>query len=198
MIITCPSCKRRFELRSKTPATFRCPKCHYQAPFQSILNESPVKNTDSSSDYDVTAMERQSKQKSGINPNQETHVFTGDNLSQQEKTKMVVTCGHLHILNNNSVIKDIPLKLGTPILGRMSTDSQATIKIAPDPYMSRGHARMKIALASDGQIQYIIAPMKQSSPIYLDNNEIPFGKSAILRNGCKIKMGETEMMFVIK
>lgn len=194
MIITCPSCKRRFELRSKMPATFSCPKCHYQAPFQSLLAEDPI----APPAFDAKSTDQSPNHKADFNPNQNTRVYTGEDFSQQEKTKMVVTCGHLHILNKDSVIKDIALKLGTPTLGRMSTDSEATIKIAPDPYMSRVHARMKIALTSDGQIQYVITPVKQNNPIYLDNRQIPFGKSAILHNGCKIKMGETEMIFVIK
>lgn len=198
MIITCPSCKRRFELRSKIPSIFHCPKCHYQAPFQSILDQNSQSATDVPPVFDATTMKSSINSEQAFDPNQPTQVYVGNGTPQQDKTKLVVTCGHLHILNNNSVVKDVALKLGTPTLGRLSSDSQASIKIAPDPYMSRIHARMKISLEADGQVQYIITPVKQNSPIFLENKQIPFGKSAILHNGCKIKMGETEMLFVIK
>lgn len=194
MIITCPNCQRRFELRSKKPNLFVCPKCNHRAPFQSVVGDGGSSPMDVPPAFDAAALDVNDN----ASQNQETQVFNQQPVNQHEPTRMVVACGHLHVLSRNSVVRDITLSVGMHTLGRMSTDSQATIKIAPDPYMSRIHASMKIDVTPDGQVRYVISPAKPNNPVVLDNSQLPFGKSAILRNGCKIRMGETEMMFVIK
>ena len=38
MIITCPSCNRRFDLQRRPPKQFRCPKCGFTTAFSEVLN----------------------------------------------------------------------------------------------------------------------------------------------------------------
>ncbi len=45
MIITCPSCNRRFELQRRPPKQFRCPKCGFTTAFSEVLNNG-VKHSD--------------------------------------------------------------------------------------------------------------------------------------------------------
>lgn len=203
MIIKCPSCGRRFDLQRKAPANFCCPKCKYRAPFSSITNESPDAQQAIPPVFDESLLNINDTPPTQVvkteDKNDKTRVYTDKKQNAPEDhTRMVVKCGHLQVIQGNAIVRDITIPQGAHTLGRMSSDSMASIKIAPDPYMSRLHARMKVVLDKEGQMQYILTPLKPSSPVYLDNRAIPEGKSAVLRHGCRIQMGYTTMIFVIK
>ena len=79
-------------------------------------------------------------------------------------------------------------------LGRLSSDSNAKIKIAPDMAMSRIHAGMRTTKIN-GQIVYQITSVKNENPVYVNNQPVGKGKACSLKNGDMIRMGDTTMVF---
>lgn len=202
MIIKCPSCGRRFELRHKAPMTFSCPKCKYRAPFSEVIENEHASMMDIPPTFNGNATVQDSRPTEVVNVNDKDGKTTVYNIDSQvesnDKTKVVFKTGHLHVMQGNCIVKDIKFGVGVYTLGRMSSDSTASIKIAPDNYMSRVHARMKVVPSTGPVNQYILTPLKDNNPVYVENREIPYGKSAVLRSGCKIVMGATTIIFVIK
>lgn len=45
-IITCPACKRQFNLKHKAPRIFTCPKCSFTTSFTSVLGGAQAPNND--------------------------------------------------------------------------------------------------------------------------------------------------------
>ncbi len=85
---------------------------------------------------------------------------------------------------------------GVFVLGRDSSDSKATIKIARDPYMSRQHA--KLSAANVGGISTcLLTCISQSNPIYINGQKINSGTPAPLRNGDRILLGMTTVVLNI-
>lgn len=202
MIIKCPSCGRRFDLRHKAPATFSCPKCKYRAPFSEVVEDEHAGMMDTPPAFNGGGTVEDSRPTEVVSVNDKngkTSVYNIDSqMAGSDKTQVFIKTGHLHVMQGNRVVQDIKLGTGVYTLGRMSSDSTASIKIAPDTYMSRVHARMKV-VAGAGQVnQYILTPLKENNPVYVEGKMIPYGKSAVLRSGCKIVMGATTVIFVIK
>lgn len=202
MIIKCPSCGRRFELRHKAPVTFSCPKCNYRAPFSEVMENEHASMMDTPPAFNGGATVQDSRPTEVVNVNDKDGKTSVHNVDSQmagsDKTQVVFKTGHLHVMQGNRIVQDIKLGTGVYTLGRMSSDSTANIKIAPDTYMSRVHARMKVVAGTGSVNQYILTPLKDNNPVYVENREIPYGKSAVLRSGCKIVMGATTVIFVIK
>lgn len=203
MIIKCPSCGRRFDLRHKAPATFSCPKCKYRAPFSDVIENEAAGMMDTPPAFNGGATVEDSRPTEVTNVDSKDGKTTVYNVDSQmagsDKTQVFFKTGHLHVMQGNRIVNDIKLGAGgVYTLGRMSSDSTANIKIAPDTYMSRVHARMKVVPGTGPANQYILTPLKENNPVYVENREIPYGKSAVLRSGCKIVMGSTTVIFVIK
>lgn len=95
---------------------------------------------------------------------------------------------------NNHPFSTIPLPFGNYELGRLSSDSNAKVKITPDLSMSRIHAGMR-TIKMNGQIVYQITSVKDENPVYVNNQPIKKGKAYSLKNGDQIKMGDTTMLF---
>jgi len=87
-----------------------------------------------------------------------------------------------------------PLMQGTYILGRASSDSKATLKLAPDPYMSRQHARLYVG-AVNGKIQCHLCGLASTNPIFVNDKKIETGSPVTLKSGDKILLGMTTILF---
>lgn len=218
MIIKCPNCGRRFDLQRQPPTTFRCPKCSFTVPFSVVLHEQKIDIVSSNTSSDGTAI-------SGNNTlvdSQETQVVSEkptcvvDNL-QNDKTRVIDG------LNKDEKTRFVPGLQARPMkravfqmsyngrnygvvnlphgnfynLGRQSSDSKAQIKLTPDVAMSRIHAGMRTVQSPQGQIVYQITSAKNSNPVYINGKAIAQGKSANLKNGDTLKMGETTLVFRI-
>ncbi|MGM9869124.1 MAG: FHA domain-containing protein [Sodaliphilus sp.] len=205
MIITCPGCGRRFNLERRPPATFRCPKCAFTAPFSSILNENNSSEASFSTQDGQISLHTnggvsKTKVVSELANTDHTRVVSGlanDGHTsvvpalqpQQKKAAFAVTFqGHPYAT--------IPLPFGNFELGRNSSDSKAKVRLTPDMAMSRVHAGMRTTKIN-GQIVYQITSVKNENPVYVNNTPIAKGKAYNLKNGDQVRMGDTIMIFRI-
>lgn len=83
---------------------------------------------------------------------------------------------------------------GIYVLGRDSSDSNASIKLAGDPYMSRQHAKLSAANAG-GIPTCLLTCVSQANPIYINGQKINNGVPTPLRDGDKILLGMTTVFF---
>ncbi|MDE6271740.1 MAG: FHA domain-containing protein [Muribaculaceae bacterium] len=92
----------------------------------------------------------------------------------------------------------IPLKPGQYIMGRDSSDSGATMRIAPDPYMSRRHAHLSVAVGVDGIMRLTITGMNSQNDIFINSCRLYPGASAAINPGDEILLGMTNLKYVVK
>lgn len=207
MIIKCPNCGFRYELQRRPPATFHCRKCSFTIPFQIVLNE---QNTNLSmdvtnSDVNISGDSTVVVPTNGSNLGNKTEVVA---IPESDHTKVVAGLGDktkvvpslqqkrgmLQVTFNNRPFSTIPLPYGNYELGRLSSDSNAKIKITPDMSMSRIHAGMRTTKIN-GLIVYQITTVKNENPVYVNNQPVGKGKACSLKNGDMIRMGDTTMVF---
>lgn len=197
MIIKCPNCERRFDLQRRPPVVFRCPKCSYSVPFNTILNEQfPDVDTEKKPDNSTTVENATHL----INKPQhnETQIVAG--LALGEKTEFVPSMqpqsrGMLQVTYHGTNYGVINLPQGNFYnLGRRSSDGQAQIKITPDISMSRIHAGMRTVVIN-GRVVYQITSAKADNPVFVNGTAVTKGQSFNLKSGDQIRMGETIMVF---
>ena len=207
MIITCPNCGYRYELQRRPPVTFHCRKCTFSAPFNLLFNSNvsqpscDVTNSESAVTSE-TAMNMAANNTMVEDNTQVTAGLANDHTkvvaSLQYKTTVVPSLqqkkGVLQVSFKGHPYSTIPLPFGNFDLGRMSSDSSAKVKIAPDMSMSRIHAGMRTTKVN-GQIVYQITSAKNENPVFVNNQPISKGKAFNLKNGDVIKMGDTTMVF---
>lgn len=107
-------------------------------------------------------------------PNAKTRVAQG---AQSLVTLMVMESG-----------KVLPLKTGTYTLGRDSIDSKASVRVAPDRYMSRLHAKIDVTPGGT-----TITGIAENNPILVNGKSIQAGIPVALRNGDKVQLGMTTL-----
>lgn len=189
MIIKCPQCGNMYNLRQKPSKEFCCPSCKYKAPFKQVI------------DYSLHAGESVTKadvpETAVVDNTEKTRIATnmvGDKTMlvpglQQKKASLQISYKGVGM---GSVA--LP-PTGNFILGRRSSDSKAQVKIAPDMTMSRMHAAMRVMKGPDGGPSYQITTIKSDNPVYVNGQEIGKGKICVLKNGDKIRLGETDLVF---
>lgn len=156
---------------------FRCPKCGMQAPFGQLMpNVKPAQAAQPLKTNIVTAPAGQ------FSPGGKTHVASKPNIAEL-------------VIENSG--RAFPIAQGTYTLGRASADSTASLKLAPDPYMSRLHARLDVIPAPGGCMCRITA-MSSANSIYVNNTKLQTGQSASLRNNDRILLGMTNVIFRTK
>lgn len=204
MIITCPSCGRRFNLERRPPVTFRCPKCSFNAPFSTILNErnSAEPNTNNTQDGHIEIplnedSSNKTKVVSSLADNGYTKVVS--ELANVGKTSVIPALqpqkkGVFLVSFQGRQYGTIPLPFGNFELGRNSSDSNAKVKLTPDMSMSRIHAGMRTTKIN-GQMVYQITSVKNDNPVFVNNCPIAKGKAYNLKNGDQVRMGDTIMVF---
>lgn len=210
MVITCPSCGRRFSLERRPPETFHCPKCSFTVPFSVVLNGGDNKSENDSS------MNTQDGQV-------EIPVSPGNDGNKTKVVPVTTSDGHTQVVSGlqmggkTSVVPSLQarqmkavfqlsfrgMQYGTIVLpsgnfevGRKSSDSRAKVRLTPDMSMSRIHAGMR-TVKINGHVVYQITSVKNENPVYVNQMPIPKGKACNLKNGDQIMMGETIIIFRI-
>lgn len=200
MIIRCPQCKKQYNLKSSHPQAllgkqFTCPNCGFSVPFTVLLKNSTPDNpalhthiVGSGGNGGGQAMGGQPTQVFG-QPTQvagnHTHVYGQQEVIQKQMVYLEV----------EGTQQRFQLQMGTYILGRNSIDSPATIKLAPDPYMSRRHAQLDV-IHRGGNLICAITAFPNANPVYINGQQLPPTKAILLKSGVTIQMGMTKVKFV--
>lgn len=177
-IITCPACRQKYRLTPKDPSSlavknFSCPKCRYSTPFPALIKDLPQNITHSDS-----PIQQPVKQ----------HTATKVTPGIGAEAKVYITVAG----SNNRFI----LKQGIYILGRRSSDSTATLQLAPDISMSRQHARLAVQLVG-GKLMAQIVGLKANNPILVNGKMLTAGQPCMLKSGDNIQLGSTRILFAI-
>lgn len=198
VIIKCPACGVMFKLKDKPKSDFRCPKCGHKAPFAQVLAGAGMgkPQMQPSSGGNVTACGESGDKTKIVNMAEKTKIVeTGD------KTKVVPGLqphkgGSLTVLFMGVKMGVVKLAdSGSFTLGRRSSDSGATVKLAPDMAMSRVHAAMRVVKTPQGIPVYQITTVKSENPVFVNGKPVPKGAACRLKTGDLIKMGNTVMTF---
>lgn len=199
--ITCPKCRTKFALSSDNPdallsQTFRCPKCGGSTPFTSVFKKKAGAPGTQPSVTDPGPGRVASGPHTQIGAGApvaggHTRVAAGGAVTGGPHT---APQGFLEIMGPG---RRIPLHPGSHILGRASSDSQATLQVAPDPYMSRAHARIIVGAIS-GRLQCQLTPAQSRNAVFVNDRRIPAGEAVMLKNGDVILLGMTKLKFVNK
>lgn len=196
LIIRCPSSGHKFKIKADAEVLktgyFKCPKCGYTAPFPVVLKWNEYENSahhgGKKSASQPMAPQPQLSPAQSAALNCKTKIANGSNGANSPIINPPHAAGpHLCV---PSVGLRIPLQVGNYVLGRKSSDSQANIHIAPDPYMSRQHAFLQVIRTATG-ISLQIKPLNQYNPVYVNKVSLNMNENRVLRKGDTIVMGKT-------
>lgn len=181
-IITCPICRKQYKLTPKDPSTlaqksFTCPNCRYTAPFPTLIKDLAAPQPITRSDGNDS-----------IHPNQRIHSATKvtQNVGMQSKAYLTVIGSNARFVLNQGVY----------VLGRKSSDSTATLQLAPDISMSRQHARLAVQMVG-GRLMAQIIGLKANNPIFINGKVYAAGQPCTLKAGDKLQLGMTKIVFSI-
>lgn len=181
-IFKCPICKKQYKLTPKNPQTlsqkiFTCPNCRYSAPFPTLIKG-------------LITPQPQNQQATSngksVSPN-------AHSLTKVAQNRGVSIKAYLTVVGYNS---KFILNQGLYVLGRKSSDSRATLQIAPDISMSRQHARLAI-LSVGGRIIAQILGLKADNPVIVNGKMCPTGQPCTLKSGDVLQLGMTRIVFTI-
>lgn len=182
LIICCPVCKKQYKLIPKDEntigeKTFTCPNCNYSTQFKNLIK-------------DQWNGEHVTRQHIPGSPptEQKNHKATKINAGPGSQSRAFLT-----VANTNS---KFILNPGIYVLGRMSSDSTATLQIAPDISISRQHARMAVQVVG-GKLMAQIMGLKEYNPVLINSKILPHGKHYTLKPGDVIQLGQTRCIFSI-
>lgn len=168
--LSCPDCGAKYTLKAPSlnavrGKIFNCPKCACSAGYEELIPGLADEASEMPSRH-IAAPE----------------------FSRQAARQMVNGAEGRLLLHVPTTGKTFGLSNGRYTLGRDSSDSRATVKLAPDPYMSRMHA-MLIVNANQARL----TNQSNTSLITLNGNTIPFGRSANIAPGDTLVIGQTEI-----
>lgn len=179
-IITCPICRKQYKLTPKDPSTlaqktFSCPNCRYTTPFPTLIKElaapQPITRSEGSEPASI---------------NQMIHSATKVSHNNVMQSKAYIT-----VVGSNA---RFVLNQGIYVLGRKSSDSTATLQLAPDISMSRQHARLAIQMVG-GRLMAQIIGLKANNPIFVNGKVYAAGQPCTLKTGDKLQLGMTRIVF---
>jgi len=178
-----------YNLKQKPSKEFCCPSCHYKAPFKQVIDYSMHSDdfSNRTTVADSTNVDNTEKTMVAINTvGDKTKLVPG---LQQPKASLEISYKGVKI-----GAATLP-QTGNYNLGRRSSDSKAQIKLSPDMTMSRVHAAMRVMKGPNGGPEYQITTIKPENPVYVNGKEIGRGKICVLKNGDRIRLGETDLIF---
>jgi hypothetical protein len=86
---------------------------------------------------------------------------------------------------------------GVNTIGRQASSSGATIQIATtDHKMSRHHAEIEVLRYPGGITRVKIKNWQNKNNTWVNGVELHDDETLILKNGCRLRMGDTDMIFV--
>lgn len=181
-IVTCPICRKQYKLTPKDPSTlakktFSCPNCRYTTPFPTLIKELTTPQP-------ITRSE-------GAGPapiNQKMHSATkvSQNVGMQSKAYVTVIGSNARFVLNQGIY----------VLGRKSSDSTATLQLAPDISMSRQHARLAVQMVG-GRLMAQIIGLKANNPVFVNGKVYAAGQPCTLKSGDKLQLGMTRIVFSV-
>lgn len=177
--IVCPQCGGKFTLRAANlqmmaSKTFRCPKCGFSSSFGQLMGNAGM----SPQTLRAPQQPLHTHIATGpATPGGKTSISTHNNIARLE----VIDTGH-----------EIPLSQGIYTLGRQSSDSRASLQIAPDRFMSRLQAKLQVA-SINGTPLCQITGVSATNPIFVNNSRVSEGQVVKLRNGDVILLGMTKV-----
>lgn len=176
---SCPICHKPYRLTPKNPASlsqksFTCLSCRYTAPFSTVIKE-------------LSATQPATFSESPQKPIMQ-HAAT--KVSKREDTLSKV---YLTVMNTKA---RFVLNQGIYILGRKSSDSTATLQLAPDISISRQHARLAVQMVGGRTMAQVIG-LKSNNPIYVNGKMYMAGQPCTLKSGDKLQLGMTTVLFSV-
>lgn len=183
-IITCPVCKQRYKATKipSTPKPFVCKKCGYSAPINSVLQKDTPSQLVTNSEATNTITSTNNDVSPKIAPG--TKVRAGAALEVK---------AYLTVMGNGVKFVLVP---GVYILGRKSSDSKATLQIAPDISISRQHARLTVQSVG-GKVMAQIIGLKNDNPVIINGKALSVGLPQTLRSGDRLQFGTTSVVYTI-
>ena len=86
---------------------------------------------------------------------------------------------------------------GINTIGRQASSSGASIQIATNDHkMSRHHAEIEVLRYPGGISRVKVKNWQNKNRTWVNGVELHDDETLILKNGCRLKMGDTEMFFV--
>lgn len=186
--ILCPGCGRKYRVKGTTEVlkskTFVC-KCGFKAPFNTLYNmlnggkvvpETPAPVPNNTNQENKTVIKNPDKT---------------DTKKASPQSSSAMACLFVPSINRR-----VNVTKGDVVVGRMSSDSTSDLKLAPDPFMSRKHAKIKIG-TKNGKRVFGIQSLKNENPVFVNNRPIFSNQVYILKHGDVITMGKTQIVFEI-
>lgn len=174
--IRCTDCGARFTLKTDSMQNlvgkaFQCPKCGTSVPFTQVI---------------------EGAQKPAA---LHTHIggARGGFPRGNAPTRMSAAADKKVILEVEQLHKRFRLGVGSYTLGRDSADSKATVKIAPDRYMSRIQAAIEVRPGMSPSMPPVVTinPLGPTNPIFVNGQRLEMGTRRMLNNGDKLMLGMT-------
>lgn len=192
--IKCPSCGVLLDVRNSQNEAVKmitCPQCKAQlrvmfsqqhaATPQSFGETEYVGNSNGETQY--------------VNRDNGETRYVGHFSSQSDETilagKKEVTPGYLLYGGQK-----YPLRIGSNVIGRKATTSQATVQIATDDrYMSRQHLAIQVCKVSTDNVRVVVSNYHNKNASYVNGQLLNEGDQLILSEGSIIKMGNTTVVY---
>ncbi len=178
--IKCPNCETILDIKNSKDEAVKlitCPQC--KATLKVKFKELNI--MDAQTYYSGASKDGETKY-GGYKDNVETQLHKGTS-----NVKAVY-------LNVDG--KSYPLSIGTNIVGRKGSTSQATVQIeTSDHYMSRQHAKIVVTRLPDGRLKAVISNDHNKNITTIDGQDLLQGDAIVLENGDRIVMGNTTVTF---
>lgn len=183
--IECPQCHGRFTLKAPNfqvmaSKPFRCPKCGFSAPFGQLM---------ASAGIPVQTMRSATPSPAPLH----THIAGGARPASPGGKTSIASGANLATLTVQDSGRKFNLSQGNYTLGRESSDSRASLQIAPDQYMSRLQAQLQVNRGANGLADCVVVGVAATNPIFVNNVRIEPGQAARLKNGDIILLGMTKV-----
>ena len=183
-IITCPVCKKKYKLTTENLSqlsnqVFTCPNCKFTAPFPTVLKGLGGEKPNLTQEMPPLPPTPPGGGGGSHNPTK-----VNKNPAQQHQVFLTVAGTNSRFILNP----------GLYILGRKSSDSQATLQLAPDISMSRLHARLSVQIVEGKPMAQIIG-LKENNPVIINGKLLPFARPYTLKNGDILQLGRTQCQF---
>ena len=164
-------------ISSLAQKTFSCPNCRYTTPFPTLIKELATPQP-------ITRSE--GVEPAPINKNMHSATKVSQNVGMQSKAYITVIGSNARFVLNQGIY----------VLGRKSSDSTATLQLAPDISMSRQHARLAVQMVG-GKLMAQIIGLKANNPIFVNGKAYAAGQPCTLKSGDKLQLGMTRIVFSV-
>ena len=183
-VITCPACKQRYRVSNipASPKPFVCKKCGYTTALSNLLPAQPITMTGDATPAPATAPTPATPVPRSTKPAGTKRVGGGLEVK-----------AYLTVAGNGTKLVLTP---GVYILGRKSSDSMASLQIAPDISMSRQHARLTVRQVG-GKVMAQVIGLKAENPVIINDKILPAGQPYTLKVGDCMRLGATRVIYSI-